>query len=60
MYARPTTTDTDTTNIGELITIFFEHFMEMYGDADIASVATAAVINDLMADEPAEEILEVA
>lgn len=58
MYARPNTTDTS--SIGELISIFYQHFMEMYGDADIASVATAAVINDLLADEPAEAELEVA
>ena len=47
------------TNIGELISIFYQHFMEMYGDEDLASVATAAVINDLLADEM-EEIQEVA
>ncbi len=58
MYARPDTTSTS--SIGELISIFYQHFMEMYGDADIASVATAAVINDLLADEPAEAELEVA
>ncbi len=36
------------TDIGELIRIFFEQFMAVYGDEDIASVATAAVINDLI------------
>ena len=50
---------TGTTNIGELISIFYQHFMEMYGDEDLASVATAAVINDLLSDE-GEELAEVA
>ncbi len=38
------------TNIGELISIFYARFMELYGDEELASVATAAVINDLLAD----------
>ena len=37
------------TNIGELISIFYARFMELYGDEELASVATAAVINDLLA-----------
>ena len=49
MYARPDTNDT--TTIGELVSIFYQRFMTLYGDADIASVAVAAVINDLLADE---------
>ena len=36
------------TDIGTLIGIFFEQFMEVYGDEDMASVATAAMINDLL------------
>lgn len=39
------------TDIGELIRIFFEQFMAVYGDEDIASVATAAMINDLLTAE---------
>ena len=39
------------TDIGELIRIFFEQFMAVYGDEDIASVATAAVINDMLTAE---------
>ena len=51
--------DTSATSIGELISIFYAHFIELYGDEDLASVATAAVINDLLADT-GEEIAEVA
>jgi len=36
------------TDIGELISLFYAQFLEMYGDEDIASVATAAVINDML------------
>ncbi len=36
--------------LGDLISLFYEEFMELYGDAELASVATAAVINDLLAD----------
>ena len=36
------------TTIGELINTVYESFMEMYGDEELASVATAAVINDLL------------
>lgn len=36
------------TNIGDLISSLYESFFEMYGDAELASVATAAVINDLL------------
>lgn len=45
--------NTTTTNIGELISLFYEEFMALYGDEELASIATAAVINDLMADDAA-------
>ena len=35
-------------DLGELITVFYQHFLEMYGDEDLAAVATAAVINNLL------------
>lgn len=41
-------TTTIDTNLGELISNFYEHFLAMYGDEELASVATAAVINDLL------------
>jgi len=36
-------------DIGELISLFYAQFLEQYGDADVASVATASVINDILA-----------
>lgn len=44
---------THDTSIGELISIFYARFMDLYGDEELASVATAAVINDLLAAEAA-------
>jgi len=58
MYARPDTNATAT--IGELVSIFYQRFMELYGDADIASVAAAAVINDLLAGTSEEVAPSVA
>lgn len=42
------------TNLGELIQVFYAQFMEMYGDEELASVATAAVINDLLSAEASQ------
>jgi hypothetical protein len=36
------------TNLGELISVIYEEFLTRYGDEELASVATAAVINDLL------------
>ena len=36
------------TTLGDLISTFYEEFLSMYGDEELASVATAAVINDLL------------
>jgi hypothetical protein len=48
-----------TSTIGELISIFYKHFIELYGDEELASIATAAIINDLMTDV-AEPLANVA
>ena len=34
--------------LGELISQFYDEFLVMYGDEELASVATAAVINELL------------
>ncbi len=36
------------TNIADLITAFYDEFLEAYGDEDLAAVAAAASINDLL------------
>ena len=40
------------TSLGEMISTFYEEFLAVYHDPDMASVATAAVINDLLAGTP--------
>ena len=47
------------TNIGELISIFYQHFIELYGDEELASVATASIINELLSED-GEEMQNVA
>ena len=37
-----------TSSIGELISTLYDNFLELYGDEELASVATAAVINDML------------
>jgi hypothetical protein len=46
------------TDVGGLLTDLFQHFLSLYGDADLASVATAACLNDLLneADQASSEI----
>lgn len=36
--------------LGELISVFYEEYLALYKDPDIASVATAATINDMLLD----------
>lgn len=50
-------TRTNQTNLGDLISLFYKEFMEMYGDSELASVAAAAVINDLLSDEGSDDLL---
>lgn len=36
------------TTLGELITVFYEEYLALYGDEDLASVAAAATINEML------------
>jgi hypothetical protein len=40
---------TTQTTLGDLISTVYEEFLALYKDEELASVATAAVINDLLA-----------
>ena len=51
---------TDTVSLGDLISLFYEEYLALYGDEELASVAAAATVNELLADraqhpEDAEE-----
>lgn len=37
-------------NLGDLISLIFEEFLATYGDEELASVATAATINDILSE----------
>ena len=39
---------THPSDIGELISLFYTQFLAQYGDAELASVATARLINDML------------
>ncbi len=40
----------DHLDLGSLISALYEEFLEIYGDEDIAAVATAATVQDLLAE----------
>lgn len=46
--------------LGDLISLFYEEFLAMYGDEELASVATAAVINDLLSESGASRQADAA
>jgi hypothetical protein len=46
------------TSLGELIQQVYAEFLARYGDEELASVATAAVVNDLLS-QPATVATEV-
>ena len=39
-----------TTTLGELIHTLYEEYLAAYGDAELASIATAATVNDMLLD----------
>ncbi len=52
-------TQTTHTTLGELIAEVYEELLALYGDADIASVATASIVNDMITrPDPELEQLE--
>jgi hypothetical protein len=38
------------TTLGELITVLYDEFLAVYDDEELASVAVAATINEILAD----------
>ena len=54
-------TEEMTVSLGELIAAIYEEFMELYNDEELASVATAALINDMLSeDRSAQQVREEA
>jgi hypothetical protein len=45
----------ETLTLGELISLFYEEYLALYGDEELASVAAAATINELLREQDEEE-----
>lgn len=45
------------TSLGDLIAAFYEEFFALYGDEELASLATATVINEMLQTATEEEVL---
>lgn len=41
------------TTLGDLISLFYEEYLDQYGDAELASVATAVSVNEILSAEAA-------
>ena len=39
------------TTLGDLISLFYEEYLTQYGDAELASVATAVSVNEILVAE---------
>jgi len=44
--------------LGELISFFYQEYLEAYGDEDLASVAAAASVNQLLMEQNEPEVRE--
>ena len=49
------TTEETPVNLGDLINLFYQEYLELYGDQELASVAVAATINEMLADSTSTE-----
>ena len=54
----PTRTLTTEHTLGELIAVVYDEYLAIYGDEDLASVAAAATINDLIAEATVDAPVE--
>ena len=53
------TTEETPVNLGDLINLFYQEYLELYGDQELASVAVAATINEMLADSNNSEDTEL-
>jgi len=51
--------DPESLSLGELATLLYEEFLLLYKNEDLASVAAAMAINDLLSQTPHEELATV-
>ena len=43
-------TQTTTVSLADLITTIYDEYLALYGDKELASVAAAATVNDILAE----------
>jgi len=48
------------TTLGDMITAFYENFLDAYGDSELAAVATAATINEILGEAEVVETAQAA
>ena len=46
----PQNTEETPVNLGDLINLFYQEYLALYGDEELASVAAAATINEMLSD----------
>jgi hypothetical protein len=47
-------------SLGDLIEALYEEYLLVYGDAELAELAAAATVNDILITEPKSESFEAA
>ena len=50
--------NTTTVSLADLITLFYDEYLALYGDEEMASVAAAATINEILAERALEQTAE--
>ena len=46
-------TKTRSANVGDLVSLFFEDYFALYGDEELAALAAAATVNDILCEQEA-------
>jgi hypothetical protein len=53
----PETREETPVNLGDLINLFYQEYMALYGDEELASVAAAATINEMLSESIASNTM---
>ncbi|MEE2751929.1 MAG: hypothetical protein VX519_10900 [Myxococcota bacterium] len=40
-----------TASVGDLVSLFYEEYLALYGDEELASLAAAATVNDILCEQ---------
>ena len=47
--------DAQDTTLGDLVALFYEEYLALYGDEELAAVAAATTINEMLLDQNIRE-----